>query len=331
MINGRDKFGGLHTNLRANASKASEVRLMKKIIALGLMVSLCAPAGFAADAAPDAAQSASQPAAQIETPAAEVPAQTETSAQDAAPAAEQTAEQPAQQEPAVDDDALTIEKAREILKREAEGGQMFQAQIEENVIATENLDIPEYSPSDVVHIYESKYVITKGSVIKVSFAEKFASRKHKKGDVITFINQDAIVTTNGTQLLPAQTPFYATVIDVKKTRKLNHNAQLMIQFDKVNFLNQELPVVARPFYAGYALKEGASKNWARGARVTAIAAGAGALAGAGFGSVAAGAAVGTGIGLVYSVAGPGVNFVAAEGEEISIILIDDLTIPKPKF
>ncbi len=214
----------------------------------------------------------------------------------------------------------------------AEEQAVLQATIEETVVGTENLDMAEYSPSDVVNIYETKYVVTSGSVVKVSFNEKFRSKNTKKGDTIIFVNTKPIVTTKGTHLIPAHTQFVAKVVDFKKARRLNHNAQLYIQFEKMVLNGKEIPMNARPFFVGYALKEKASKNVAKVSSVTAVAAGvgtaAGALLGSGGGAIIAGLAIGGGVGLVGGLVGPGVNYRAKAGEEIPIVLIDDLELPK---
>jgi hypothetical protein len=275
---------------------------MKKILVLGMILSLFAPMALAIE---------------------DTPASRKTYSVEEMEAKEQLLKEALQREAEARE---AYEK--EVQAREANEAAVLKARIEETIIGTENLDIAEYSPSDVVNIYEGKYVIKSGSVVKVSFNEKFRSRKHKKGDTITFINKNPIVTTKGTHLMPAQTQFIAKIVDIKKTKKFNHNAQLVLQFEKIMLNGKEVEVNAKPFYAGYALKEGASKNWAKGTTVTAVAAGAGTLVGAGVGSIAAGAAVGGGLGLVYSLVGPGVNYVAKPGEEISIILIDDLALPR---
>ena len=95
---------------------------------------------------------------------------------------------------------------------------------------------------------------------------------------------------------------------------------------------------AKPFYKDYALKEG---PWMTAGKLALYTVGGTAVGtGAGVGlafipsphkigtGIAIGAPVGAAVGLVTGLITPGLNYVAHEGEEIQVILLDDASIAK---
>ena len=95
---------------------------------------------------------------------------------------------------------------------------------------------------------------------------------------------------------------------------------------------------AKPFYKDYALKEGPWMTAGKVALYTVGGTAVGTGAGVGFSfipdpdkvgtGVAIGTPVGAGVGLITGLVTPGLNYVAHEGEEIQVILLDDASIAK---
>jgi hypothetical protein len=209
----------------------------------------------------------------------------------------------------------------------------------ETILGTEHLNVTRKAPCDEVTITNLRNIIKEGNVLEIEFTDKFKSKLHAAGDTVTFTNPEDIVTEEGTLLIPAGSTFYGTVLDIQDPQWFNKNARVYAQITKVvTPSGQVIDMNAKPFYKDYALKEG---PWMTAGKVALYTVGGTAVGtGAGVGlafipkphkigtGIAIGTPVGAGVGLVTGLVTPGLNYVAHEGEEIQVILLDDASIDK---
>ncbi len=196
------------------------------------------------------------------------------------------------------------------------------------------------APNTTINTTENYYIIAKGNVIKVAFECKFMSECAKEGDCIYFYVPKDIYTSCGTIVIPMGSKFTGYIRGISPQKKLNKNARVYININKLILPdNTELEVKAKPFSKDFSLVE---NGWMTAGKLAASTVGLGAVgagAGAGLafiphpqkiavGAAAIGVPVGTFIGLVTGLLTPGLKYHAKQGEEIHIILCDDLWIPK---
>ena len=182
-------------------------------------------------------------------------------------------------------------------------------------------------------------IVKEGNVLEIQFTEQFKSKLHAAGDSVTFTNPEDIVTEEGTTLFPAGSKFYGTVLNIQDPQWWNKNARVYTQINKVVLPNgKTVDMNAKPFYKDYALKEGPWMTAGKVALYTVGGSAVGTGAGVGFSfipdpdkvgtGVAIGTPVGAGVGLITGFVTPGLNYVAHEGEEIQVILLDDASVAK---
>ena len=211
--------------------------------------------------------------------------------------------------------------------------------VNETVLGTEHLNVTKKAPCDEVTITNLRNIIREGNVLEIEFTDKFKSKLHAAGDTVTFTNPEDIVTEEGTLLIPAGSTFYGTVLDIQDPQWFNKNARVYAQITKVvTPSGQVIDMNAKPFYKDYALKEGPWMTAGKVALYTVGGAAVGTGAGVGFSfipkpekvgtGVAIGTPVGAAVGLITGLVTPGLNYVAHEGEEIKVILLDDASIAK---
>jgi hypothetical protein len=209
----------------------------------------------------------------------------------------------------------------------------------ETVLGTEHLNVTRKAPCDEVTITNLRNIIREGNVLEIEFTDKFKSKLHAAGDTVTFTNPEDIVTEEGTLLIPANSTFYGTVLDIQDPQWFNKNARVYAQITKVvTPSGQVIDMNAKPFYKDYALKEGPWMTAGKVALYTVGGTAVGTGAGVGFSfipkphkigtGVAIGTPIGAGVGLITGLVTPGLNYVAHEGEEIRVILLDDASIAK---
>lgn len=196
------------------------------------------------------------------------------------------------------------------------------------------------APSSIVKITDNYFIISKGNVLRVAFNCKFLSECAKEGDCIYFIVPKDICTECGTLVLPMNSKFIGYVRGITPQKKWNKNARVYISLNKLVLPDgTELEAKAKPFSKDFALVENGLMT---AGKLTASTIGLGAIgtgAGAGLafipkphkiaiGAAAIGLPVGCFIGLVSGLVTSGLKYHAKQGEEIYIILCDDLVIPK---
>lgn len=199
------------------------------------------------------------------------------------------------------------------------------------------------APSSTVNFTPNYYIIAKGNVLKVAFECKFLSECAKEGDCVYFFVPKDICTSCGSLIIPMNSKFVGYVRGISPQKKLNKNARVYISINKLILPDgEELEVKAKPFSKDFSLVE---NGWMTAGKLTASTIGLGAIgtgAGTGLafipkphkiaiGAVAIGLPVGCFIGLVTGLVTPGLKYHAKQGEEIYIILCDDLILPKDKI
>lgn len=212
--------------------------------------------------------------------------------------------------------------------------------IEEQVLSNEPIaKSSSKAPATTVSETENYYIICKGNVVKVAFECKFLSECAKEGDSIYFYVPKDIMTECGTIIIPMGSKFSGYIRGVYPQKKFNKNARVYLSLDTLILPDgTELEVKAKPFSKDFSLVE---NGWMTAGKIAASTVGLGAVGtGAGVGlafipkphkiaiGAGTGVAVGCFIGLVTGLVTPGLKYHAKQGEEIKIILCDDLWIPK---
>ena len=212
--------------------------------------------------------------------------------------------------------------------------------IEEEVLSTENLaKTSSKAASSSVSETENYYIICKGNVIKIAFECKFLSECAKEGDEIYFYVPKDIMTECGTIVIPMGSRFCGHIRGIYPQKKFNKNARVYLNLTTLALPDgTELEVKAKPFGKDFSLVE---NGWMTAGKIAGSTVGLGAIGtGTGVGlafipkphkiaiGAGTGVAIGCFIGLVTGLVTPGLKYHAKQGEEIKIILCDDLWIPK---
>ena len=203
----------------------------------------------------------------------------------------------------------------------------------------EHLNVTKKAPSNEVYVGDTQNVIAEGNVLVVSFEDKFKSEEHAVGDIVTFVNEEDICTEEGTLVIPAGSKFVAQINEIKDPQWFNKNARVYPQLCQIILPDgKQLAFNAKPFTKDYSLKEG---PWMTAGKLTLCTLTGGAVgtgAGIGFGfipnpdrigtGVGIGAPVGAAVGLATGLITKGLNYHAKEGEEIKVIMLNDVSIAK---
>ena len=211
--------------------------------------------------------------------------------------------------------------------------------ITEQEETVEHLSINKKAPSNIVKVTKMKKIITQGNVLAVSFDSTFKSKDHKAGDIVNFVLPEALYTDEGTLLLPAQTKIVAEITRIVPPKKFNKNARVNLIYKQIVTPDgKAYDIKARPFTKDGALKEG---PWMTAGKIAGATVGmgiVGAGAGTGFAFIpnpaklgagfAIGIPVGCSVGLITGLLTPGLKYHAKAGEEIKIVLCDDLSLKK---
>ncbi len=234
-------------------------------------------------------------------------------------------------------DLLTRAEAAVLLARLKE--KLYLVKNEYKGDAVEHLDVKKKAPCNEVLIQKSANVIKEGNVLQVAFNEKFKSEEHAGGDNVYFVNTQAIYTKEGTLVIPANSKFHGTVLNIDKQKWFNKNARVYVQLTQIETPDGDITNLnAKPFYKNYALKEGPWMTTGKLLLYTAGGVGIGIPAGVGFAfipnpakigtGIAIGAPVGAAVGLVTGLVTPGLKYHAKKGEQIYVILLEDAPVAK---
>ena len=210
---------------------------------------------------------------------------------------------------------------------------------EEQVLGYEHMFCEKGALNDNVTITNLHNIICKGNAFKVAFNCDFKSECAKAGDRVNFDVPGAIYTREGTLLIPACSKVVGTIIRIEKQRVPNKNARVYINFECLILPDgTAVQMSAKPCTKDGALKEG---GWHTAGKLIAYTLGlgiVGAGAGTGFAFIpnpaklgvgyAIGIPVGTTVGLITGLVTPGLKYPAKAGENIVLILCEDLCLCK---
>jgi len=210
---------------------------------------------------------------------------------------------------------------------------------EEVVTGTEFMFDEKGACNNQVMITNLRNIICKGNVFKVSFTDKFWSECARAGDRVNFDVPGAIYTKEGTLLIPACSKVVATVTRIEKQRFPNKNARVYLNFECLILPDgSAYPMNAAPLANNGYLNENGWHTFGKLFGYTVGLGIVGAGAGTGFAFIpnpaklgvgyAIGIPVGCTVGLITGLLTPGLKYHAKEGEEIAIILCDNLPICK---
>lgn len=190
-----------------------------------------------------------------------------------------------------------------------------------------------------VLITNLRNIICKGNVFKVTFTDKFWSECAKAGDKVNFDVPGAIYTKEGTLLIPACSKVIATVTRIEKQRFPNKNARVYLNFECLILPDgSAYPMNGVPLSNDGYLNENGWHTFGKLFSYTVGLGIVGAGAGTGFAFIpnpaklgvgyAIGIPVGCTVGLITGLLTPGLKYHAKEGEEIAIILCENLPVCK---
>lgn len=206
--------------------------------------------------------------------------------------------------------------------------------------ATEHLNVSKKAETNEVLVGDGKNIIKKGNLLEVEFAEKFKSKTATDGDTASFVFSEDVYTQEGTLAIPAGSKAYGTVTEIIPAKWFNKNARVGVLINKIVLPDgKEVATKAIPFTKDNYLKEG---PWETAGKISAWTLG-GAALGAGVGTaigvpsehrkyldegLGIGIPVGAGVGLAAGLITPGLNYVAHEGDEVLLYLLEDTVIPQ---
>ncbi len=210
---------------------------------------------------------------------------------------------------------------------------------EEQITGYEHTFCEKCAESNSVIITNLRNIMCKGNAFEVTFSNSFKSECAKAGDKVNFNVPQAIYTQEGTLLIPACSQVVATIIKIEKQRMPNKNARVYMSFNCLVLPDGSMiEMAAKPCTKDSSLKEG---PWMTAGKLTAstVTMGiAGAGTGVGFSFISHPAKIGTGlaigipvgcaVGLITGLVTPGLKYHAKEGEAVSIILCEDLSLKK---
>ena len=209
----------------------------------------------------------------------------------------------------------------------------------EEILGYEHMFCEKGAKTDTVAITNLRNIICKGNAFKIAFECDFKSECVHAGERINFNVPNAIYTREGTLLIPACSKVVGTIIKIEKQRIPNKNARVYMKFECLILPDgTTVEMSAQPLTKDGSLKEDA---WHTAGKLTAYTLGlgiVGAGAGTGFAFIpnpaklgvgyAIGIPVGTTVGLITGLVTPGLKYHAKSGEEITLILCEDLSLDK---
>ncbi|MGN1154055.1 MAG: S-layer homology domain-containing protein [Candidatus Gastranaerophilaceae bacterium] len=207
----------------------------------------------------------------------------------------------------------------------------------EKTIGTEHLDVIKKAPCNEVTVTNLRKIILKDNVLKISYDQKYWSKKAHTGEIVNFIFKNAVYSEEGNLVIPANTCLKAEVVSIQNPKWFNKNARVGMKFRQLILPNGKIyPIDADPYTKDRKLKEG---PWMTFAKVLGWGVGLGAIGtGAGIGfafipypaylatGIAIGTPIGCSVGLLVGFVSPGLHYKAKKGENILIILNDDTSV-----
>lgn len=207
----------------------------------------------------------------------------------------------------------------------------------ERVLCQQHLDVTKKAPVNTVIITNYRKIICANNVLAIVFQCKFCSKCAHNGDVINFVLPESLYTQEGTMILPRGTRIVAEITKNQQPKWFNKNARVTLLFRSLILPDgRVMQICARPFTKDGTLKEGPWMTTGKIVLSTLTFGIIGAGAGVGFGFIpsptkigvglAAGIPAGCGVGLLTALVTKGLQYKAKAGEQIFIILTNDMSV-----
>lgn len=203
---------------------------------------------------------------------------------------------------------------------------------EETLMYVDHLNVSPDAKTNEVKITNFRKIILAGNVLKIRFAENFASKRYIDGTPVKFTNEEDIVTEEGRMLIPAHSEFIGTVSSLVKQKSFNRSAKVGMEITQLILPNGEqidfTAQTVEDLRPSKAARIGKVAAYTLGG--TAVGSGVGVACGAGSGnmgtSMAIGIPVGAGVGLATGLITPGLQYKGHVGDEVYVELLSDLVI-----
>lgn len=206
---------------------------------------------------------------------------------------------------------------------------------EETLLGIEHLNVSPDATTNEVKITNFRKIILAGNVLKINLGQDFYSKRHSVGEEVKFTNEEDIVTTEGTLVIPAGSLFTGRVSSLVPQKVFNRNAAVDFEILSVTLPNGDTV----PFSAITSRSLRPSKL-ANAAKVAAYTLG-GSVAGGGLGAglaaagngdnkygtgIGVGCGAGAGVGLFTGLITPGLSYKGHVGDPVYVMLLSDLAI-----
>lgn len=203
---------------------------------------------------------------------------------------------------------------------------------EETVMGIDHLNVSPDAKTNEVKITNFRKIVLAGNVLKIRFAEEFASKRYVDGETIKFITQEDIVTEEGRMLVPANSQFLGKVSSLIPQKAFNKNAKVGIEINQLILPNgEQIDFTAKTVED---LRPSKAATFGKVAAYTlggsAVGTGVGIAAASGSGKygtgVAVGLPVGAGVGLATGLITPGLQYKGHVGDVVYVELLSDLVL-----
>lgn len=203
---------------------------------------------------------------------------------------------------------------------------------EETVMGIDHLNVSPDAKTNEVKITNFRKIVLAGNVLKIRFAEEFASKRYVDGETIKFITQEDIVTEEGRMLVPANSQFLGKVSSLIPQKAFNKNAKVGIEINQLILPNgEQIDFTAKTVED---LRPSKVATFGKVAAYTlggsAVGTGVGIATASGSGKygtgVAVGLPVGAGVGLATGLITPGLQYKGHVGDVVYVELLSDLVL-----
>lgn len=191
------------------------------------------------------------------------------------------------------------------------------------------------TPTNLVTKTPELTTVLEYNVLQVTFAQDFSTKTAQVGDKVTFLLNDGLRTSEGTEILPQGTTLIAEVIGIQSPKSFNRSGKVTLKFKYFETPDgQEHPIEAKLFKKDF-LSRGKLNALGKGMGTTlgTMAVGIGAGCGIGIaagavivGGFAIGLPVGIAVGAIAGLVTPGLHYKAKAGDKLLIQLTDDFSV-----
>ncbi len=203
---------------------------------------------------------------------------------------------------------------------------------EETVLGIDHLNVSPDAKCNEVKLTNFRKIILAGNVLKIRFAEEFASKRYVDGENVKFITQEDIITEEGRMLIPANSQFIGKVSSLTPQKAFNQNAKVSMEINQLILPNgEQIDFTAKTVND---LKPSKAATFGKVAAYTvggsAVGTGAGVAIASSNGKygtgIAVGLPIGAGVGLATGLVTPGLQYKGHVGDIIYVELLSDLVL-----